>query len=423
MKGIPPAGPSRVLALAYLAGSVGDGAYYVTSALYFTRVVGLSPGQIGFGLTAGWAVGSVVALPLGQLADRRGPRGVAVPLAVATAVSLLAFLLVHSFVPFILTACLYGSCQSGLAAARQALLAGLVGPAERTRLRAYLQSTVNAGLGLGAALGGVALSVGTREAYLTVFAVDALSFLASAAVLMRLSAPPPVPPPANGPSSSVLKDRPYALVTLINTVMLLYMPLLSLVLPLWIARRTAAPAWTVSALFVLNTVSVVLFQVRAARQVTGTASASRQVRRAGVVLLAACGVFALSASGGSAWIAGAVLVAAAVLQVIGEMLLGAGLWEIGFALAPADRQGQYQGFFGTGTAIARMLGPLLLTTLIIGWGPPGWLVLGGVFLLAGSTMTPAVRWAERDPRRSRTARPEESAAPPDEPGLSQVTAH
>jgi MFS family permease len=135
---VPPAGPPRTLALAYLAGSIGDGAYYVTSALYFTRVVGPAPGQIGFGLTAGWAVGSLVAVPLGHLADRRGPRGVAVPLALATAAALAGFLLVRDFVPFVLAACLYASCQSGLAAARQALLAGLVGPAERTRIRAYL---------------------------------------------------------------------------------------------------------------------------------------------------------------------------------------------------------------------------------------------------------------------------------------------
>src|SRR3954454_17328491 len=146
---VPPAGPPRVLALAYLAGSIGDGAYYVTSALYFTRIVGLSPGQIGFGLTAGWAVGSVVAVPLGQLADRRGPRGVAVPLAVATAVALSGFLLVHSFVAFVRAACLSGSCQSGLPAARDSLLAGLLDPAERTRHRAYLRSTLNALLVVG----------------------------------------------------------------------------------------------------------------------------------------------------------------------------------------------------------------------------------------------------------------------------------
>jgi hypothetical protein len=178
-----------------------------------------------------------------------------------------------------------------------------------------------------------------------VFAVDALGFLASAVVLMRLPAPSPVPAPAEGPSSSMLRDRPYALVTLVNMVMLL----LSLVLPLWTASRTVAPTWTVSALFVLNTLSVILFQVCAARRVIGTVSAARQVRRASVVLLAArVGVVALSAQGGSGWTAGAVLGAAAVLQVIGEMLLDTGGWEIGFALAPADRQGQYQGFFGAG---------------------------------------------------------------------------
>ena len=47
-------------------------------------------------------------------------------------------------------------------------------------------------------------------------------------------------------------------------VTLLNMPLLSLVIPLWIVQRTEAPTWTVSALLVLNTLSVVLFQVRVA---------------------------------------------------------------------------------------------------------------------------------------------------------------
>jgi hypothetical protein len=40
----------------------GDGAYYVCSALYFTRIVGLSATQVGFGLTLGWAIGSLAAL-------------------------------------------------------------------------------------------------------------------------------------------------------------------------------------------------------------------------------------------------------------------------------------------------------------------------------------------------------------------------
>ena len=48
---LPPAGVARHLAFAQLANSVGDGAFIVTSALFFTRVVGLSTAQVGLGLT------------------------------------------------------------------------------------------------------------------------------------------------------------------------------------------------------------------------------------------------------------------------------------------------------------------------------------------------------------------------------------
>jgi hypothetical protein len=41
-----------------------------------------------------------------------------------------------------------------------------------------------------------------------------------------------------------------------------------------------------------------------------------------------------------------------------------------------------------------MLGPVLLTTLIIGWGALGWLLLGGLFLVAGLVNGPVVRWAQ-----------------------------
>ena len=396
---IPPAGPQRVLALAQLSNSVGDGAYYVTSALYFTHVVGLAPARVGLGLTVAWAVGSLVGVPLGRLADRRGPRGTAVLLALATSVAVASFLVVRGFVPFVLAACVYASAQSGLAAARQALLAGLVSREERTGLLAHLQSTLNAGLAVGAGLGGLALHMGTREAYLGVFALDAVSFLLCAAVLLRLPVVKAVharvrvaDEKGRGDAVGVLRDRPYALVTLLNTVLLLRMPLLSLGIPLWISERTEAPTWLVSALFVLNTGAVMLFQVRMARGVRGPESATRAVRRSGLVMLASCAVFALSA-GVSPWVAVGVLTVGAVLQVVAEMQQSAGSWQLSFDLAPADRVGEYQGFFGTGVTVARTAGPLVLTSLLVGWGTPGWLLLGGLMLAASYAMGPAVRWA------------------------------
>ncbi len=380
------------LGLAQLANSIGDGAYLVCSALYFTRIVGLSPTQVGLALTLGWAAGFVAGVPLGHLADRRGARGVAVILALVTAAALTAFLFVGTFGTFLAVAIVYAVAQTGLATARQAILAGVIEPPNRTAVRAYLQGIANAGLAVGAGMGGAALYFDTRAAYLTVFVLDALGFVAAAVILRGL---PPVRASVTLAKLDVLRDRPYALVTAINTVMLLYMPLLSLVIPLWIVQRTEAPRWMVSALLILNTLSVMLFQVRIARRVSGLASASRLVRHSGLLMLASCAVFAVSSIGTSALAAAAVLVVAAALQVVGEMMLASGAWEISFELAPADKQGQYQGFFGTGTAVARMAGPLLLTALVIGLGTPGWLILGALFALAGAAMLPAVRWAQR----------------------------
>lgn len=190
----------------------------------------------------------------------------------------------------------------------------------------------------------------------------------------------------------MLRDRPYAVVTLLNTVLLLRMPLLSLGLPLWITERTTAPEWLVSALFVLNTGAVMLFQVRAARSVHGIPTAARALRRSGGLMLLTCAVFALSAVG-SPWGAAAALIAGSVLLVAAEMFHSAGSWQLAFDPAPAGRVGEYQGFFGTGVTVARTLGPLLLTALLIGWGTAGWLLLGALVLAASYALGPVARWA------------------------------
>jgi MFS family permease len=395
MRIVPPAGPARALAVAQLTDSIGLGGYLVCSALYFTRVVGLSPTQVGFGLTVGWAVAFVVAVPLGHLADRRGPRGVAIVLALCTAAALLLLLGVRSFVPFVLAACVYSCAISGLAAARQALLAGIVTAAERTRVRAALAAAINGGIAVGAGLGGLALQVDTAAAYLAVFAVDAVSLAVSALVLLRVPAVAPTVGVHGEPRMAVLRDRPYALVSLLNMVLQLHIPMITLALPLWIVERTSAPGWTVSALLVLNTVSIVLCQVAVANRVTGLAAAVRFIRYAGATLLVACAVFAASGFGAPAWLAVGILLVAAGLQAGAEMMQASGAWEISFGLAPEGRHGQYQGFFGSGFTVARMLGPLLVTTVVLGLGTVGWLLLGAVFVVAAVAMGPAVRWAAR----------------------------
>ena len=400
---LPPPGPARTLAVAQLISTIGNGAYYVCAALYFTRIVGLSPVQLGAGLTIAGAIGMLAGVPLGHLADRHGARIVAALLTAGAGIGCTAYLVVRSFDLFVVAACGFAICQRGAIAARQALLAGLVSKEERTMTRAMLQSTYNAGLTVGAVGGGIALRLNTPHAYLAAFALDAASFFFAAVILLRV--PNPVPVGADRRKLAgrldALRDRPYALITCLNMIMVFYLPLIDVALPLWVVRETKATSWMVAVLFGVTTISVVAFQVPIARAVTDLDSASRSIRRGGVLLLAACVTFAASAAGSSAWVASLLLLAATGLQVLGQMVQYSGVWEISFGLAPADRHGQYQGLFGTGPAAAEMLGPLVLTTLVVSWGYPGWLVLGAAFALAGAAMRPAVRWAEatRQPER------------------------
>jgi hypothetical protein len=36
-----------------------------------------------------------------------------------------------------------------------------------------------------------------------------------------------------------------------------------------------------------------------------------------------------------------------------------------------------------------------MTTLVVGWGQPGWIVLGALFVVATAPAVPATRWALR----------------------------
>lgn len=406
----PPAGPVRTLAVAQFTNSLGDGAYYVTSILFFTTVVGLSPAQVGLGLSCAWGLGFLAATPLGHAADRFGLRGAAVAMAMATAAGLGLLISVRSLTGFVVAASLYAVAQSGLGAVRQALLVRLVDEADRVRARARLQVMLNAGLGLGAALGGLALLSGTRTAYLTVLAGDAVAFALAGLLLGRLPATSRArSAPWNG-SLAVLRDRPFVTATALNALLYLYMPLLSVLLPLWIAVRTVAPHWVVGALFVLNTVGVVALQGAAARRVRDLCTAARSVAIGGGLLGAACLVLSTSALTERSESATSVLLLGGLVLVTGEVLVAAGSWEVGFALADPNRPGQWQGFFSSGVPVARAVGPVALLALVVNWSALGWLALGLVFLAAGLALGWVALRGQASSRTSATATSRDACA-------------
>ncbi|MEU5634084.1 MFS transporter [Streptomyces rishiriensis] len=392
---IPEPGPGRVLALATMLLTMGQGAFMTCSALYFTTVAGLSVTEWGTGLTIAAGVGLFAGVPLGHLADRKGARGTTALLLALNGVAAAGYLLVDSFTQFVLVASAFIVMERGSRSALQAAVAGTLDGDELVATRAYLRSITNAGVAVGAALASVSLHSGSAPALRAVVVLDALSFLASAMVLTALPPVPPTPPAGGGHRLSVLRDRPFAVVTALSAVLSVHAVLLEVVLPLWIARHTSAPRWMVTVLFLINTACVVVFQVRVAKGVPDVPRAVRVVKLAGWALAASCLLFAAS-SAHAVQLSVMFLVGAAALHVYGEMVFSAAAWTIGFSLAPPHRQGQYQGFFFTGYALAVMVAPALLTTTVIEGGVIGWLVPAVLFAAAGLALGPVTAWAARN---------------------------
>ena len=168
----------------------------------------------------------------------------------------------------------------------------------------------------------------------------------------------------------------------------------------------------VSGVLILNTVLVALFQVRVARGVHGIAAAARATWLGALVLGGACVVTAC-AKGLSPVVAVAVLVLAAVLLTVGEVLTQAGAWTLSYDLADDRAVGAYQGTFNAGTAAGQMAGPLVITQTAIRHGLAGWTLLGALFAAAGLATVPVARWAAAS-RRQQQPLPQ-SQPRPDEP--------
>jgi hypothetical protein len=163
-------------------------------------------------------------------------------------------------------------------------------------------------------------------------------------------------------------------------------------------RAHPGPTSLVAVLLVLNTVVVALFQVRLARGAEDVSSSSRAMLRGGVWIAAAFAAIGFT-DGPSRWVAAAMLVAAAAVHVVGEMVSSGGQWGVQMGLAPMERQGQYQGFAGMGFSLSNIVAPTLITVLCIEWGRPGWFVMGALVLGSASAVGPASRWALRTRQR------------------------
>ncbi|MFI1452494.1 MFS transporter [Streptomyces roseus] len=251
----------------------------------------------------------------------------------------------------------------------------------------------NIGISLGAVLAGWVVQVGAHSAYQLMIVANAVSFAASALIVLRLRPVEPGPA-AGGPRWMAMRDRPYLALTALDGVTAVQFKVLPVAVPLWLIAATEAPHWLISGTMLLNTVVVVTCQMRAGRSIDTPVAGARAYRRSGFAFLLACVLISLT-QGIPGRAAAALLPAGVAVHPIGELWHAAAGFEISFALAPERATGQYLGVFGLGAALAEAAGPALIIFLCITWGRPGWYVLGALFALTGLAAPLLVRWAER----------------------------
>jgi MFS family permease len=399
MRLVPQDPVVRRLALGTLVNTSGRGIYFTLSALYFTRIVGFSVVQVGTALSVAAGVALFAAIPIGHLADRRGAREVQIALLVVITGLSGLLLLVTAWWQFVVLATLLAIVDRGSGAVRQGLIAGLLPRSARSGTKAYLRSITNVGMTLGTAIAAIALHFDTREAYLWVLYIDVATYAVCTLPHVR-----PTPAKHAVGMFHALRDLPFVALTLVTSVLAVHYWIVEIAMPLWVVNETDAPKALVAVLAIVNTVIVVACQVAVARRVDSMTAAARATVLSGVLFLLTCLAFGLSAGAGVA-VAVACLVAAALLQVGGELLQSSASFFVGFELPPDHAQGQYQGVWSLGFGIASFSAPLLIALLPLGLGVPGWWILGALLLAAALVFVPTLRWAERTRDRYATRVP------------------
>ncbi|SEB56921.1 MFS transporter [Streptomyces sp. TLI_105] len=386
-------GPERVLVAASFVNRVGNGLFNAASALYFTLVVGLPAVQVGAALTIAGVIGLCAGIPGGHLADRRGARVIMMLALAVQAVSMAALVLVESWAALTITATV-DQIAAAVGGAAWGALVARVGGERPARFRAKLRTFVNLGVVLGTMGAGLALAADTRGAYVTLILGNAASFALCAVLLLLLPRYPVLAAPPQQRRWLVFADRPFLTFTALYGAMGLQYPVVSLLLPIWISEHTETPRWTVAALFAVNSAFCVLMQTRIGSRIETPYDGGRAFRTAGLLFLVSCPMMALAAYA-PVWAAAGLVLAAIFVHSLGEVWESSACFALGFGLAPGHAQGQYQGVLGLGFNAGQALAPAILTTVVLGLGTAGWLLLALFFATLGAAGPSLARWGMR----------------------------
>ena len=381
----------RKLTFANYINTFGNGMFHTVGIIYFSYTVGLGAHAVAFAFTIGAAVSLAVSVPAGHLADKWSPKYVGMISFVLQGIVLGLQVFTKTWNIFVILLCLEYFVERFGQNARMAYIAQIGEGQKRVEARAYMRAVTNLGIGSGTLIAGIALAINTPTAYKAMIVADALSFFLAAVAYSRVPNIAPTLEEHEKFDWSVLKDHRYLIAMLLNGGFNLHFLIQNVAIPVWVVQETNAPRWMISGIMLMNTIAIVLFQVKTSKKADNLKSAVKLFQQASFYVAMASLVYAL-AHGVNAFTASLFMLMGMAIHIAGELFGSNAAWMIAMDLADQRRQGVYQGIWSMGFGLTDMIGPSILVALVIGIGQFGWVILAIWFLFIGQLM----RWHLRN---------------------------
>lgn len=347
-----------VLQLGSLLNAFGNGCVLPFLLIYLHNVRGIPLGLAGVAAATQSFAGLLSGFAGGSLADRIGPKRVLVGALCVMTVAFACMPLIRNAPEAFGIYVLWGAGSGSFWPAQSSLLASLAPVDRRAGAYAVQRLTMNLGVAVGGFVAGAIASVAHPGTFTILFALDCATFVAYMAVLARLRAPAPYPDRAAGGGwREVARDRPYVRVTLLNAaLMAATLSLMVELLPPFAKNVAHVDEQMIGAIFALESLGIVVFQLPVARLVEGR----RRLR--GLALMALVWAAALLAVGAAgAWFAAlaaaGVLLGASLAFAVGECLHGAIHAPLAADLAPPRLVGRYLALASLSWQVGWIVGP------------------------------------------------------------------
>lgn len=373
------------------------------SAVYFTKIVGLTPAEVGLGLTIGGVVAFVVAYPMGRLVDRIGPKRMWSLGALLGGLAFGLWPFMHGFLEYVLVAVAFEAMENAASAGRNAYILDVMHPEERVRTQAYMYSALNVGFTLGALIGGIALATNSLTVLRWVPIFSLVIALGNAfwirrlpdanhdlRVAQRVKGDKPARPVGKGP----MRNPGWMILSFFSGTMWTNQVLLNLVIPLWLVSATDSPHWLLAWLFGTNTVLCIFLPAYTSRSVRDLRTALLAMRISGTFFVGSCLIIMVT-DHTLGWTTILLVWLGHVTVTGAELALSAGNWQFQASLMDPQRRGEYGGTAEVFSALGGRWAPAAYTWLAMSWSGPGWLVIGAIVIVATIGMHPAARSAAR----------------------------